>query len=367
MTPRERLLTTIRGGRSDRVPMVLEHFHCADPADFRDPLQREIAERVWDQIHCAVGVPTGLNRYLAVGVDNVREVSRTQRDGNVEIVSEIVTPKGTLTDVVSTNSLTETPWTVKHPVESLADIEAIRSCPWDVPSPAAPPDMSNLPDCFAERGITWLMISSPMVCVAAMMPREMFLELCVTDLPLLTELTAIACERSLAVMEVTLADENVDYLWMGGCEWVTPPLAAPAVYEQLVQPFEKAIIDRAHAAGAIAHVHCHGNIRSTLERVIERGGDFLEPCEPPPDGDMTFAEMKSVAAGRITLGGNVEGRVLDMEDVDTVEVACRASFEGGKDRMVFQTSAGPYSRVTPRQLENYHRLIDVWEELSPID
>ena len=82
---------------------------------------------------------------------------------------------------------------------------------------------------------------------------------------------------------------------------------------------------------------------------------------------MTFAEIKAIAAGRITLGGNVEGRVLDMEDVDTVERACGAAFEGGKDRMIFQTSAGPYSQVTPRQVTNYHRLIDVWEELSPID
>ena len=211
-----------------------------------------------------------------------------------------------------------------------------------------------------------MMTSSPVVCVAGMMPREMFLALCVTDLPLLRDLAAVCMERTLAVMAVVLADDNVDYVWIGGCEWVTPPMAGPKVYDELVQPFERAIIERAHAAGAIAHVHCHSNIRSTLELVIERGADFLEPCEPPPDGDITFAEAKAIAAGRITLGGNVEARVLECEDVDAVERACRAAFEGGKERMVFQTTAGPYCEMTPRMVANYHRLIDVWEELSAI-
>jgi len=366
MTPRQRLLTTIRGQTADRVPLDLEHFHCASPEDFRDPGQREIASRVCEQMTHAIGVQTGLNRYLVTNPRHIREVSREKRNGHLQVTSEITTPKGALTAVVEFNELTETEWTTHYPVQSIADIEAIRSCAWEVPAVAAPPDLADPPGWFAERGIAWLMTSSPMVCVAGMMPREMFLELCVTDLPLLRELTGVCLERTLAVMDVVLAAGNVDYVWIGGSEWVTPPMAGPHVYAELVQPFEKPIIDRAHAAGAIAHVHCHGRIRDTLEMVIERGADFLEPCQPPPDGDITFAEAKSLAAGRITLGGNVEARVLECENAAAVEQASRAAFEGGKERMVFQTTAGPYSAMTPRMVTNYHRLIDVWEELSPI-
>jgi len=78
------------------------------------------------------------------------------------------------------------------------------------------------------------------------------------------------------------------------------------------------------------------------------------------------ADAKAAAAGRITLGGNIEARVLECEGVDAVERACRAAFEGGAERMVFQTTAGPYCAMTPQMVANYHRLIDVWEELSPI-
>ena len=366
MTPRDRLLTTIRGGMADRVPLVLEKFHCASPDELADPLRREIAERVYRELTCAVTAPTGLNRYLVTDPRHITEVSHERSGGDTTVVSEIDTPKGKLTAVVEHNEITATEWTIKYPVESLADIAKIRSCPWDVPAEATPPDLADPPECFPERGISWLMVSSPVVCVAGMMPREMFLELCVTDLPLLRDLTAICTERTLAVMDVALARGNVDYVWMGGCEWVTPPMASPRVYDALVQPFETPIIARAHAAGAVAHVHCHGNIRSTLELVIERGADMLEPCEPPPDGDITFAEAKALAARRITIGGNIEARVLECQDEAAVEQACRAAFEGGKDRMILQTTAGPYCRMTPQMASNYHRMIDVWEQLSPI-
>ncbi|MHC4986489.1 MAG: hypothetical protein ACYTFO_10090, partial [Planctomycetota bacterium] len=58
--------------------------------------------------------------------------------------------------------------------------------------------------------------------------------------------------------------------------------------------------------------------------------------------------------------------VLECEGVDAADAACRAAFEGGKERMVFQTTAGPYCEMTPRMVANYHRLIDVWEELADI-
>ena len=65
--------------------------------------------------------------------------------------------------------------------------------------------------------------------------------------------------------------------------------------------------------------------------------------------------------------GPVVAMVLEGEDADTVEEATRRAFDGGKHRMVLMTTAGPISEMTPRVIENYHRMIDVWEELSPIE
>jgi hypothetical protein len=369
VNPRDRLLATLRGEKADRVPLMLEGCQFASRAEIdalADAALAEIAHRVYEHTTYSVSCPSYVNRYLVTPPQRIADVGREERNGQARIVSEIDTPGGRLTAVTGRDSVTHTTWTIKYPVESLADIEKIRSVPWELPSGLAPPDLSQLPACFAERGVLRTGVSSPFVCVAGMMPYQYFLELCATDLGLIRELTAICHERIMSALEVLLAVKTIEYVWMGGCEWLTPPMGSPRLYEELVQPFEADLISRMHEAGALCHIHCHGNVRSTLEMVIERGADFFEPVEPPLDGDITFAEAKVVAAGRMTLGGNVEARVLENESVQAVEEATRSAFEGGKERMVLQTSAGPIGGVTPRLLVNYHRMIDVWEECSAL-
>ena len=367
--PRKRFLETLRGRRADRVPLELEGFHSptreaisAQP----DPSRREIAHRVFDHTVSFVTFPSFANRYLVTPPQSMREVDRHAAGGTQTTTVEIDTPKGKLTAVTARDALSDTTWTVRYPVESLEEVEKIRSVPWELPVGLAPPDLSALPPDFDERGVLRTGVSSPFVCVAGMMPYQYFLELCATELNLLKELTAQCLERILSVLDVLLSQRTIEYVWMGGCEWVTPPMGSPRLYEELVQEYERKVICRIHAGGALSHVHCHGRVRSTLAMVVERGGDFFEPVEPPPDGDITFAEAKAMAAGRMTLGGNVEARVLENESADAVDEAVRRAFEGGKERMVLQTTAGPIGAMDPRVLANYHRMIDVWEELASL-
>jgi len=367
MNPRDRLLQTIRTGKADRVPLDAEGFHFVTREEIdalEDKARAEIAHRVFDETPYSVNVGSGVNRYLVTPPQFWRQATREEKNGEVVTTSEIDTPKGKLAAVTSSNPITNTSWTTKYPVESLEDIGKLRSVPWELPTGLGPPDSSKVPEDFEKRGVVRTSISSPFVCVAGAMPYQYFLELCASELELLKELTAMCMERILEVLEVLLAEPGIEYVWMGGCEWLTPPMGAPKHYEELCQEFDKPVIDRIHERGALCHVHCHGNVRSTLELVIERGGDFLEPVEPPPDGDLTFAEAKALAAGRMTLGGNIEARLLEGESVEAVEQATRAAFEGGKEHMVLRNTAGPVSRMTASTLANYHRMLDVWEALS---
>ena len=367
MNPKNRLMNTLRGERADRVPLVVDGFHFASRAEVDadpDPAKREIGHRILDQTAYHVEVPAFVNRYLVTPSQFIHKVRREERDGIVTITSEIDTPQGKLTAMTSRNPTTDTVWTVKYPVETVEDALKIRSVPWELPIDIAPPDLAALPSDFEERGVLTTRISSPFVCVAGMMPYQTYLEWCATELPLMVELTEQCLERILDVLDLLLAPKTIEYVWMGGCEWLTPPMGSPKLYQELVQPFEQTVIKRIHAAGAVSHIHCHGNVRSTLEWVIERGGDFFEPVEPPPDGDITFAEAKSLAAGRMTLGGNIEARVIEYASVEEVEGAVRRAFEGGKERMVLKLTEGPLGKVSCSALANYHRLIDVWEELS---
>ena len=366
MNPRERLLATLRGDQADRVPLVMDGFHYAALDDVKEPARREILDRVFEQLHFFHTCPSFVNRYLVTPPERMREVKREEHNGDLTITTEIDTPQGKLTAVTVQNVTSDTAWTLKYPVESLDEIEKIRSVPWELSPMLTPPHPSDLPASFNSRGIVRTEISSPFVCVAGMMPYDYFLELCTTELDLLKELTAQCRERILSTLDVLLSENTVEYVWMGGCEWLTPPMASPRHYEELVQNFEKEVVDRIHAGNAISHIHCHGNVRSTLEMVIDRGGDFFEPVEPPPDGDITFAEAKALANGRITLGGNIEFRILQNESTEAVEDVTRKAFEGGKHRMVLQPTADPISEIDQKLLANYHCMIDVWEGLSPL-
>lgn len=366
MNPRERILSAVQGKPVDRVPLILEGFHYASKKDADDQAKLKIIDRVGDQLHYSYAVPGLTNRYLVTPLQRIIETGSEVRNGNTITNKKIDTPKGPLTFATGRNKTTNTTWALKYPVESLQDVEKISSVPWELPTGLAAPDMSALPESFPSRGIVQTNISSPFVCVAGMMPFQYFFELCATDLDLVKDLTQVCLKRILSNLEVILSEGTVDYVWIGGSEWLTPPMGSPRLFEELVQPYERQLIEKIHAAGALSHIHCHGNVRSTLELAIDRGGDFFEPVEPPPDGDITFAEAKMLAKGRITLGGNVEARILENENADAVEEAARRAFEGGKDRMALQTTAGPISKMTPKMAENYHRMIDVWEELSPI-
>jgi uroporphyrinogen-III decarboxylase len=366
MNPRQRILAVLRGEPADRVPLWLGGYRMPKPEETEDPAVREMIERVNDQLHFPYQVNAHVNRWLVTPPQYIREVSREEKDGEETLTTEIDTPKGKLSSITGRNAMTKTGWAIKYPVENLEDLEKLRSVPSELPPDIRPPDFADKRPDFDTKKIVSTHISSPFVCVAAAMSYEYFLELCITEPKLIKELTDLCLERILSRLDVVLSEKTIECVWMGGCEWVTPPMASPKIYEDLVQPYEKTIIDKCHEAGALVHVHCHGNVRSTIEMVVERGADFFEPVEPPPDGDITFAEAKEIVAGRMTLGGNIESRVLENESADRVEEAVRAAFEGGKERMVLEPTAGPVGPITPRMIENYHRMIDVWEELSPM-
>jgi hypothetical protein len=368
-SPRERFLNCMRGEPLDRVPLMLEglSYSTREAASGEpDTLRRDVALRIHEQTHFEYRVPSCLNRYLVTPPQFIRRVKSHRENGNTIDTAEIETPRGALVARTGRNATSRTTWHVKYPVESLEDIDKIRSVPWELPSRLAPPDGTVPSGEFDRRGICSTGVSSPFVCVAGMMPYDYFLELCATELDLLRELTTICLERTLAVLDELLAERRIEYVWMGGCEWLTPPMGSPALYEDLVQRFEELVIRRVHDAGAVCHVHCHGRVRSTLERAIARRADFFEPMEGPPDGDITMAEAKALTAGRMALGGNVQARLLEKGSAEEVKAAARAAFEGDCSRMVLRNTAGPISNFDQVTHANYQRLVDVWEEQSAL-
>ena len=205
----------MRGEPVDRVPLVLEGFHFASKADLEahpDPGRREIARRAYPDLVAYVDTPSLVNRYLVTPPQCIRTVAEEEGNGVVRTTSALSTPLGALTAIVEQNVRTDTTWTINYPVETRADIEAIRSVDWEIPQGLGPPDAAALPVGWPERTILLTRISSPFVCVAGMMPYEMFLEMCATHLPLITELTEQCTERILQVLDVLFSGPGIEYV-----------------------------------------------------------------------------------------------------------------------------------------------------------
>lgn len=370
MNPRQRLLSTLRGQAADRVPLHMPGFQlrsCGELCGLADPRRHDIAARVHEQTHFEVEVPSHINRFLITPPQRIRSQWEELPEGHREERGAIDTPLGELTFHHHWDPESGTLWTVKYPVETEADIRKIVSLPWELPGGLKPPDLDSLPEEFVDRGILVTRISSPFVCVAGMMRYQRFLELCAENLALIKELTETCRERTLDVLRVLLSKPGIEYVWIGGSEWVTPPMGSPTLYDALVQEQERSLIEFIkERSDAIVHIHCHGRVRRALLRTIERGADYTEPVEAPPDGDLTMAEAKQLAAGRIALGGNIECRLLCHESEEVVEQAVRDAFEGGKERFILSPTAGPSPQLSDREFRNYMRMIDVWEELSLI-
>ena len=370
MNPRENFLSALRGEPHDFVPIELYSFWHPDRASVEavtDPLKRKIGERIFDRHIFRSILPSYISRYFVTPSQRIRETCEDMPNGHRRIHGVIDTPKGELTYEQETAPESETVWTWKYPVESAEDIEKIASVPWELPEGIRPPDGSERVGDFDTRGICETGVSSPFVCVAEAMGFERFLMLTATDLDLVKQLTQVCLERAMACLEVLLSKPGVDLVWVGASEWVTPPMGSPALYDALVQGQERTITEYVHAhSDAVVQVHCHGKVGTVLEKTIARGADYTEPVEPPPDGDITMRDAKALADGRITLGGNIECRILCNEPAEVVETATRAAFEGDNHRYALVVTAGCSPTLAEREYKNYMRMIDVWEELSPL-
>ncbi len=368
MTPRERFLATLRGEKVDRVPMDLAGFTFESREAIEahpDPYCRQVAHRIFDETCFFVDIRSPINRYLVTPPQAIRSTSETLPNGTGLTRSVISTPRGDLTAATQHDPVRQTTWTVEYPVKTREDIDRIASIPWELPEGLPDGKTKDLPAEFDSRGILTVRVSSPFVCVAGMMSYELFLELTLAEPDLIARLTKMCRERVMSVLQVLLTRPGVDLVWMGGSEWVTPPVTSTGTYDALVQEQERSIIDCVHEnSDALVHIHCHGHVRHALERTVERGGDYTEPVEPPPDGDITMAEAKGLAAGRITLGGNLECRVLCNEDEAAAERVVRAAFEGGRERFVLRPTERQSPLMSEQEFRNYMRVVDVWEEIG---
>lgn len=309
MTSRERLLTAIRGGTPDRVPVGPWGLGRLDPDG---PLAAELLCRTDPLIDVWAGDP-----FLGTAV---RVESRQVGSDTVTVIH---TPDGPLTQRYRRTHATGA--VVEFFLKTPQDAERLLSLPYEPPEP----DLSQFHWWRERAGDDALILAGlgTAVCLPASWFSPEGFCLAWADAPELVEhLAAIASERLNAYVD-RLCAAGVDAVRLYGGEYVTVQLG-PAAFEQLVQPFDAELIRIVHRHGGVVCYHNHGPVSVWLERLADLGMDALDPLEAPPWGDCDLRDAKRRIGHRVCLIGNLDDmEVLDKLPTEEVRALGRACIE----------------------------------------
>jgi hypothetical protein len=277
-------------------------------------------------------------------------------------ISILHTPKGDLrsTDLVSRKGLPGLAET--YFIKSREDAEAYLS----IPMPTLAGDVSPFFVAdreIADRGIVDVGLGlNPAGFVAELCGSENFALMSVTDRDILHAL----CERQMNIILNALKflfDRKVGpYFSMAGEEFAVPPLHGAHDFQDFNVRYDKPILDLVHEAGGRMHIHCHGSIKSVFQGFLDLGADVLHPFEAPPMGDLTPAEAKAMARGRICLEGNIQ--IADMYEASPANIreqteALIATCFDDRRGLIVSPTASPYIRGAGEEcFERYKAMVD---------
>ena len=367
MISRERLLTALELKVPDRVPVSTyglgaqgrECFHYTDPSYAK--VMKAVEERtdilrLWD--------PSCDARFLHSAKKVAIDVTE-RREGDATITERTYhTPKGDLRGVTQVIDGIHTVWEVEHLCKSLDDVERVLSVPY-VPASYDVSGLGQVERELGDRGIIMSDASDALCTVAPLMEFGDYTVWAMSEPEHFKRALDVVHERILENLRRKLDAFTAPLYRICGAEYATPPFLPPECFGEYVVPYVRDIVDLIHSRGAKARIHCHGKIGRVLDMILETGVDAIDPCEPPPDGDIELGEVKRRAGKRLCLFGNIEVKLLESASGDDLEREVRRAMEAGKlgGGFVLMPAAEPYgSPLSKKTEENYLRFIDAAEK-----
>ena len=153
-------------------------------------------------------------------------------------------------------------------------------------------------------------------------------------------------------------DAGVDFVEVGGSGDLT--LQTPEMWRQIVLPTIQEITKLCKQAGVISGLHTCGKERAIVEVCAnETDLDYINPLEGPPMGDCDLKELRQKFGGTLCLMGNLHTTdVMLLGTPEDVEKASRKAIDDAGEGGGFILSTGDQcGRDTPE--ENLFKMIEV--------
>ncbi|HSW44481.1 MAG TPA: uroporphyrinogen decarboxylase family protein [Phycisphaerae bacterium] len=351
MTSRERLLTALRRGTPDRVPVTIyEHAPLGDGWANVEPsyapmldLERQYGDSF---VRAPIDVPV-----LLGDPNSVRGQDETSADGSLVKTNIIDTPKGQLRWVTRRDPSQMTWWQIEPLIKSDEDIERVLSMP-DGPNTVDADKLKTLEQKVGEDGILLFSLGDAIGHVVGLFDFEDFIMRAYTDDGPIRALLAKAQTQVMRAIQAigSVVKDTAIRLW--GPEYCGAPLMSPQVYfPKYVLDLDKPATDLIHATGNFSVIHCHGRLDAILELIADIGADALEPIEtlPMSTADVTLADVKRRIGHRMCLMGAVQSLTLEQGTPERVRQEIREAIEAGAPGggFVLLPTSAPFSIPLP--------------------
>ena len=361
LSPRQRLMITIAGGRADRVP--------ATP-DFSNMIPAKMTGKPFWEIYmndnpglyrayCKAAKYYGIDGWYHAG-DAVRfkqknypSLSRTVTNRTEERITErfnYSTPAGDLIEELTYPIADPPTKTVKMIKDIEKDFPKIRSFYGDVESYDASlvPEYRSL---CGEDGVFTFGLSFP-----GMQMWVDFFEgnlesatYAYYDHPEIFEEWTELSERLLVQQTEIYLSLKPDLLLLGGSGTIT--LASPELARKFALPAIKKICRMAKEAGVLTMLHSCGKSMALLEMLCETDLNCVNPLEGPPMGDVNLAEVKRLYGKKMSLMGNLHTTdvMLKGSAADVERASKKAIDDAGKDGAFILSTGDQCGRDTPEE------------------
>jgi uroporphyrinogen decarboxylase len=345
LTPRERILRTLRREVPDRVP----HFEWLVDKRVRDALlpgnkgHNDFAVRMG---HDAVLVdplfkktPLSDGRYLSewgyVG-------QKTQEEHGIEVES---------------------------PIQTMADFER-----YTPPDPLAPERFTAIEEALATYGSHYAVIvhlNDVFSLPRYLMGMENLLMAIVAEPELVLALVDMSVDLNLKLAR-EVRTRGVEVVYTGDdVASNTGPLMSPRHFRKLFYPGLKRVMQGYKELGLYVIKHTDGNLWPLMDMIIDSGIDCLDPIDP--QAGMDLADVKARYGDRIALKGNVDcAQLMTFGDPQETAQATMAALRKGmraadgsvSGGYICSSSNSIHSGVKP---ENYLALMRTVRECGQYD
>ena len=376
-TSRRRLLTALSGGTPDRVPINTYELAGRNSLDWynQQPSYRALMDYIRAHTDCMTNWnprPT-TDRYTCeerfLCSDYPVEIeTRTETAGQFQRTTRIChTPNGDLRSVSQAAADVHTTWQVEHWCKSTADVDKALSVPYE-PARYNASDLGRVCAELGEQGLVIASVGDPAWLAADLMSFQECLMWVFEDTDHFARTVAVIAERVMENLRRQLDCCVLDIYRIIGPEYFTPPYLSPAMFRRFIVPHVTEMTRLIHARGGKVRLHCHGKMAQVLDMILGTGCDGIDPCEPPPDGDIELDEVKRRCQARgVSVWGNIELKLLEQGTPGQVRAEVQKIMNQAKDGggFVLMPTAAPINiPLTPRTETNYKAFIDAGLEFG---